>query len=105
MIALFQLSFLACEFIKGWLTETRGCSWEELGKYVRSYAPDRVTLGMKVIPLCPAKVKKHWSQSSTIGALILGHRSCPFPPSMNKSPEDFHAASVVTHSKKDHVLA
>ncbi|GBL77124.1 hypothetical protein AVEN_12760-1 [Araneus ventricosus] len=38
------------------------------------------------------------SQSSTFGAPIFDHRSCPFPPSMSDSPLDIHAALVVAQS-------
>ncbi|GBM35858.1 hypothetical protein AVEN_134667-1 [Araneus ventricosus] len=39
------------------------------------------------------------SQSSTFGAPVFDHRSCPFSPSMSDSPLDSHAASVVAQSK------
>ncbi|GFW44590.1 hypothetical protein TNCV_4481361 [Trichonephila clavipes] len=37
------------------------------------FAPGRVTLGVKVTPLCPAKISRHWSQDRLLpfGSPIL----------------------------------
>ncbi|GFY19333.1 hypothetical protein TNCV_4127201 [Trichonephila clavipes] len=54
-----------------------------MGEVRSEFALRRVTLDLEAIPLCPAKISKHWSQKQTSTIWCTDpwiNRSCTFPP-------------------------